>query len=564
MVWKTLTYDKVKSDFQKFSDGTSLHGYAELFHAKSAFWKITWTIVVVGALIVTGFQVYKAIVQYVEQSSTTLIVPLDSPNLEYPTVGVCFIHWISWVNWTKAYSMNFTKESLLYGFSYLTPIFSPTIFNVTEAEEKFIDVMTNNNISTLSQLYKSLAKRFPLVHGQNDYGGLLVADPEFFNSIEFHLRNNDVYLCYVVRGDEIAKIMTEKRKYAASSRANMNVFNFSMQDPTYSMYSRYITYEEYNYNVGYWLLKKTNYWLVTLQDYMKNYTGFTFPIRVYPDMYSDKYIEVTTDSNSFTIEMTPSVHRWMNTKKKPCSEGLKSISTNTTCDDLCKAQFRYSLKICLALDFAALLDQDYPTNMCKNEISFLPILFGTEANIQPATSAVHPLVATTDELVTESSIPVVTTELIENPVYIDLEKQYYACGNKCMETCEVWNYEYSMTVTTFVSVIRSSVFKNQTDISIIYPDEDDVLITIEVDSRTWEDFVANVGGLLGVWTGASIVSFLQMFYLCCCTESECNCCSTRLFRQSETEKLPLENPTAPHVFDLKYPKLFKVVNASPV
>jgi len=36
-----------------------------------------------------------------------------------------------------------------------------------------------------------------------------------------------------------------------------------------------------------------------------------------------------------------------------------------------------------------------------------------------------------------------------------------------------------------------------------------------VDAQTWEDFVASVGGLLGVWTGASIVSFVQMFYILC-------------------------------------------------
>lgn len=39
---------------------------------------------------------------------------------------------------------------------------------------------------------------------------------------------------------------------------------------------------------------------------------------------------------------------------------------------------------------------------------------------------------------------------------------------------------------------------------------------VETDRQTWEDFVGNVGGLLGVWPGASLMSVFQLFYLCCC------------------------------------------------
>lgn len=37
-----------------------------------------------------------------------------------------------------------------------------------------------------------------------------------------------------------------------------------------------------------------------------------------------------------------------------------------------------------------------------------------------------------------------------------------------------------------------------------------------MEAYSWEDVIANVGGLLGLWLGASVVSFVQIIHVCLC------------------------------------------------
>lgn len=38
---------------------------------------------------------------------------------------------------------------------------------------------------------------------------------------------------------------------------------------------------------------------------------------------------------------------------------------------------------------------------------------------------------------------------------------------------------------------------------------------IEKETYTWVTMLSNVGGTIGLFNGASIISFFQLFYLCC-------------------------------------------------
>lgn len=55
----------------------------------------------------------------------------------------------------------------------------------------------------------------------------------------------------------------------------------------------------------------------------------------------------------------------------------------------------------------------------------------------------------------------------------------------------------------------------------------------EIGAQSWENFVGNVSGLLGIWTGASILSLIQIFYLCCCNGTS-GPFANRLWRQFHT------------------------------
>ena len=98
------------------------------------------------------------------------------------------------------------------------------------------------------------------------------------------------------------------------------------------------------------------------------------------------------------------------------------------------------------------------------------------------------------------------------------------CLKNCSIYCETWTFESSKTVITTEKLTPNTVrliqFAGCTieflEINIKYPDFGQILVVIEMDSQTWEFFVSNVGGLLGIWTGASVLSFIQLIYLCCC------------------------------------------------
>lgn len=501
-------YKFAETGMRNFSDATSFHGFNELYHAKTKFWKFIWFIIVTAAMTMTVYQVYGAVLTYMGQSSITIITPVEKGGLIYPPLDVCYLHWMTWVDYKKATRLNFTKKALLYSFTYITnPTFSYEIFDVHQARTEMLNAMTMNNITTLSQLYRMVARPFPLVMALLG-GGFLIDNPPFFNNVTFRTVDTDIYLCYTLSGEEILDILKQQQQQPSSiTSTGRTVFNFSIQDPMFSRdYNYFSTADEYNFRIGNFLSKKTNYWLPALSDYQKNYTGFTFPIRLFPDAYSDNYVEISKENDKYNIDMTPTVHRLMNTVTNPCVEGAKQISTEHQCEDICRAKLQKKTEVCLSLPVSMLLGEDTPADMCAHGVAFIPLLLNGSGSQSPST------------------IPNVNKTLSAT----DKEKaqtDFETCIHECYDSCEIWKYQYTKYITTLAIEARTLSFKNQTDINIVYPEESDVLVMIDADARTWEDFVGNVGGLLGVWTGASIISFLELVYLCCCKEMTCDCCT---------------------------------------
>lgn len=514
MVKLQVFVERTRKSFAAFAKTTQMHGFREIYHAKTLIGTISWMIIVFAAIVLTVYQVYRCIIQFTSRTTLSIISPLESGGIMYPPLSLCFIHWISWLDWKKAYAMNFTKPSVLYGLTFLSPIFSYQVFNVTEAKAAFLENMALHNITTVSEFYKLVAKPLPMVLGLYDKAHA-VEQPPFFTDIEFHLKGSDLYLCYQVDGDDIIKILQDRKDTSKmAARTKIQIFNFSLQDFRFSRVSSYITEEAYNFYVSYWLLTKTNYWLDSLSDFKRNFTAFAFPYRIYPDTYSDKYIEISTEYDSYFIEMKPSVHRWMNTKDYKCKERKKAVSSDKRCLDTCKANFRNNFFLCLALDQAILLQLDIPSKLCQNEIYFLTDLYSND-NSNKSISDLFSL----EDVFNNDNL---SSEDISNDTYIELEREYDACVENCFPMCEIWKYEFTSSFQILASSVRAYSYTNQTDINIIYPNEIDVLIVIEENAQTWEDFVGNVGGLLGVWTGASILSFLQLIYLCCCSDCSCD------------------------------------------
>lgn len=86
---------------------------------------------------------------------------------------------------------------------------------------------------------------------------------------------------------------------------------------------------------------------------------------------------------------------------------------------------------------------------------------------------------------------------------------------KCKTACEEWIYE-SITVSSSQDMNIKKIGL-PTLITVEYPQSGAIVVYAEVVSQTWDTFVGSIGGILGLWLGASILSVWQTFYLFCCS-----------------------------------------------
>lgn len=526
--------DQFAASFHRFCDGTGLHGFIELYYAKAAFWTVTWTVIVIGAMVVTVFLLRNAVEQYIQSGSITEIIPLDS-TLLYPPLSICYTHWIYWVDWEKAAALKMTKETVLFSMSFMTEVFSPTVFNVSETKENLTKIMNDNEIVSLTALYKNISRNFPMIIGTNGEIPYLLNDPLFFKTKKIMYKDGSLLLCYIVSGEEILKILQEQKKNQSNTRSSASVFNFSMLDPNYSFYKKYIQYDEYNYNMAFWLCKNTNYWVITLKDFSQNYTGYTLPIKLFINAYDSFFSYIETDSDFYTFTMTPTVHRWKSTRQKPCLVGQATISSDEECEEKCLAERDTKGYTCMELDQAALLGLDKIENLCRTQINFLPFKREKANVLDRPCDMFDPRDVANGSLDTDREI--YSNGRSQKEDMETLDSLLDECKKNCAEPCEQWKYISSMSSFTISSAVKKITYKNQTDIAIQYPEDTDVLVVVEIDAQTWEDFVGNIGGLLGVWTGASLISIFQVFYLCCCSENSCTCCDRFRYAKPKRRKI---------------------------
>uniref|UniRef100_A0A915IKN6 Uncharacterized protein n=1 Tax=Romanomermis culicivorax TaxID=13658 RepID=A0A915IKN6_ROMCU len=545
----------IKKQWKKLADRTSIHGVYEIYYAKSTFWTYAWIFIVGGSFLVTSYQMYQAVLQYWDQASLTDILPVKQGQALYPPVSLCYQHWIYWVDWAKVSRLGFTKAAALYGLSYINTVISSNFFDIDQAKQDFKTTMKKKNMQTISQFYTSVAIDRPL------YETLLTEEERksvnftSFRKLEILFKKNQDCLCYTAEGatvQQYATYLTEKslkismmgnKGEIGSSNLDCNYhqstdpsafrtrfenkqtkytsIRYSFTDPDYKAVIKGITEEEYNFYIASWLMKKSRYWMAETSDYFKDYSKFTMPVLLYVDSFDIEFIEMVAANAFFKVSMSPSVHRWKSTSSFPCLENEREIITDRTCLERCKARIAIKTISCPDMYEAILLDLDRMDQICSYGIYFLESLknlsqslddVGSKANLGKLDPSYQPVTPSyTDE-----------GDRVREELTDKDWQSYSDCVSQCKQACEQWRYTMKTSTSTLTQGLRKSVTKNRTDFVIIYPPEQSVLIMVEVDAQSWEDFVANVGGLLGVWTGASIISFIQLIYLLLLEYLDCN------------------------------------------
>lgn len=506
--------DKAKSGYETFSQATSLHGFSELYNAKTNFWRLFWFVIVTLSIGVTVYQISQTTNQFFNQGTFTVIEPVPTDRIRYPPIKLCFFHWMYWIDWDKAYSMNFTKQSLLYGMSFLTNVYSSERFDMNSAKKQFQNSMISNNMTKLTEFYKSVSKSVPRGYA----GAKTISDISvLFNETEIipSPYNQDVFLCYVASDSHVNNFIRKQKLTVANDfKLKTNSFTFNIFVQQMNMNRQEINPKEYQLNSFYWI--KSKYFEDVYDDEnVQESSFFTLPLGLFPEGYGSKMVPLKPDSLQYVISMKASVQKFKSTKENPCKQEFRSIVSKTA---LCLRQCNHGSQLyasrktsCTPLFLVMRLKQTSDiNNLCKNEIQFI----GDDDNWKHLETST---VTNTKNLVQKNNT--------NSPEVVDL---FLKCANNCDNYgCEKWNYEFSYETASLFSPL-GDISRNVSkiySIQIDYPLDGMVMEMTETDSQTWENFVGSVGGLLGIWTGASILSFIQMFYLCCCVHSSSRWCN---------------------------------------
>lgn len=482
---------KARKGFELFSTGTSMHGFAELYQSKTVFWKICWSIILFAALLVTTYQIWQSVDHFISEPTSTEILPAKETDIFYPPLKLCFTHWLFWVDWKKAtVSLKLKRETILYGLSYINTMYSSTKFDFLEEQLNFDRMMLDNNFTSIIEFFSFIARDVPLV-GDNNLA-------KYFDSIEIMYKEPSFLFCYKISGKQIYKYFSDNWVLYENGD-NDKTLSFTTPDETYDKVKDYVTVEEYNNYMLRWISIKSMY-KIKSTNMNQNFTTFALPIWVYPNGYNKKSVDVYTENDIYSVNMQASARTLKNSPRNVCAESYTSFNSDKTCQMKCRAEKLRSTCSCLALDTAFILNSSSLEALCQKDFTFIT----AEGNVQQRA---------TNQTYSKQYCP-------QDP---NASLAYEECLQKCILPCTIWTYDFTMSVTRMTTIVRQLGTKSTTNISIEYPHGSTVLMLTEVDSLTWENFIASVGGLLGIWTGASIISFLQVFYLCCFSDSEgCN------------------------------------------
>lgn len=474
----------VRKNFQKFASGTSIHGFSDLYHAKTRMSTFVWTIIVIGAFAVTSYQMYTTIGQFLQQPTNIVILPAEEGDILYPPLRMCYIHWLFWVDWDRALSsLNTTKDVLMFGLNYINVIYSSEKFDLTEAHGKFMRLMKENQFTTMSQFYEYIARDVPIKADNNL--------SSYFNKFEILYKDPNYLFCYTMSETQIFKYFADN-----VNESKEKIITFTTFDETYQNFRNYVTISEFNRYSRRWVEVKSMYKIEPGFE-EENFTDFAPPILIYPNAYNKKSIDVFTENDVYTIYLQGSARTMKNKTRKPCVEGRASTQSNDTCLQRCLSIKFNSTCSCLSLDAAAMFADDRPHRLCQRGITFI-------TNTGDHTS----------------SFNFETYANQECPNNAKASAEYSKCMDNCIISCTLWTYDTSMSVIKMDSFVRKIGKKTTTNISVDYPFGSRIIIMTEVNAQTWENLIGSVGGLLGIWTGASILSFLQFFYLCFCADSD--------------------------------------------
>lgn len=106
-----------KVNVKKFCDDSTVHGFKELYYSKHGAMKTFWTMVIVGAIGITVYQIYDAVATYQEQPTVINVHPLEEEILP-PDINICFDfrYVLSWMSFTTLNKLDVETDRSFFHF----------------------------------------------------------------------------------------------------------------------------------------------------------------------------------------------------------------------------------------------------------------------------------------------------------------------------------------------------------------------------------------------------------------------------------------------------------------
>lgn len=326
-------YFDIGTGFSNFAERSNVHGVHEACSGKNWVFRIMWIILLCISLGISIWQISNVISDYINHPTKIQIQIFDEAVPYYPPLVICYPHWMLWVDEKKATKLGLDRNSILYGMSYLSPVYSKRQFNVTRAKANFFQFLHNNSIKNFQDFYLNIAKDDP------PFFMLFTTDTRFkFQKVIMAPRFEDLSMCYTLSSENVTNLLDQQLQYNtdASSRAAPRTVNIGYSDIESPYPHDMLDKDEIN-----------AYLLAALKNIFGSFPGLNETALseielLWPPIFSVDGNEVHASSQTFAtgiikyvIKINGKVFKWRDSSDKPCVDSKAHVQHYEECAVSC-------------------------------------------------------------------------------------------------------------------------------------------------------------------------------------------------------------------------------------
>lgn len=252
-----------KVNVKKFCDDSTMHGFKELYYSTNGAKKTFWSLLIVGAIGITIYQVFDAVSTYQQQPTLINVHPMEE-EIVAPDIHLCFdIRYVfTWISFTTLNKLDVETDKTFFQFlcRFLGlnvncySIFADNVLenvsensflfyddpdNVMEHEDVYYTNMEKQNISNEFLFIKQFIAFPPnfIVVGNLEEGRMFLRPKKMFF--------NDGFICYTYPLNytkRITLMFSLERNFEESTNKNFSLSDISSitKNPTVYNMLKYI------------------------------------------------------------------------------------------------------------------------------------------------------------------------------------------------------------------------------------------------------------------------------------------------------------------------------------